>query len=69
MAAELETALSSHHHRLSAHGKLPAGGGGKIHRYLHHPVQEVFQRFLTRIKHIDSDMDAALHDLEIRHRQ
>ena len=25
-------------------------------RYLHHPVQEVFQRFLTRIKHIDPDM-------------
>ena len=27
-------------------------------------VQEVFQRFLTRIKHIDPDMDAALHDLK-----
>ena len=25
---------------------------------------EVFQRFLTRIKHIDPDMDAALHDLK-----
>ena len=33
-------------------------------RYLHHPVQNVFQRFLTRIKHIDPDMDAALHDLK-----
>ena len=33
-------------------------------RYLHHPVQDVFQRFLTRIKHIDPDMDAALHDLK-----
>ena len=29
-----------------------------------HPVQNVFQRFLTRIKHIDPDMDAALHDLK-----
>ncbi|MCB7372867.1 hypothetical protein LI003_23520, partial [Bacteroides caccae] len=27
-------------------------------------VQDVFQRFLTRIKHIDPDMDAALHDLK-----
>lgn len=33
-------------------------------RYLHHPVQEVFQRFLTRIKHIDPDMDAALQDMK-----
>lgn len=33
-------------------------------RYLHHPVQEVFLRFLTRIKHIDPDMDAALNDLK-----
>jgi hypothetical protein len=27
-------------------------------------VQDVFQRFLTRIKHIDPDMDAALNDLK-----
>ena len=27
-------------------------------------MQDVFQRFLTRIKHIDPDMDAALHDLK-----
>ncbi len=33
-------------------------------RYLHPPVQEVFQRFLMRIKHIDPDMDAALVDLK-----
>ena len=33
-------------------------------RYLHYPVQDVFRRFLTRIKHIDPDMDAALHDLK-----
>lgn len=33
-------------------------------RYLHPPVQEVFQRFLMRIKHIDPDMDAALTDLK-----
>lgn len=33
-------------------------------KYLHHPVQGVFQHFLTRIKHIDPDMDAALHDLK-----
>ena len=33
-------------------------------RYLHPPVQEVFQRFLMRIKHIDPDMDAALADLK-----
>ena len=33
-------------------------------RYLHPPVQEVFQHFLMRIKHIDPDMDAALTDLK-----
>ena len=33
-------------------------------KYLHHPVQVVFQHFLTRIKHIDPDMDAALQDLK-----
>ena len=33
-------------------------------RYLHPPVQEVFQHFLMRIKHIDPDMDAALVDLK-----
>lgn len=33
-------------------------------KYLHHPVQGVFQHFLTRIKHIDPDMDAALRDLK-----
>ena len=33
-------------------------------RYLNPPVQEVFQRFLTRIKHIDPDMDAALKELK-----
>ena len=51
--------------------KLTAGGFKNFQqaveenvRYLHHPVQEVFQRFLTRIKHIDPDMDAALHDLK-----
>ena len=27
-------------------------------------MQDVCQRFLTRIKHIDPDMDAALHDLK-----
>lgn len=32
--------------------------------YLHPPVQEVFQHFLMRIKHIDPDMDAALTDLK-----
>ena len=33
-------------------------------QYLNQPVQGVFQRFLTRIKHIDPDMDAALTELK-----
>ena len=32
--------------------------------YLNPPVQGVFRSFLTRIKHIDPDMDAALTDLK-----
>ena len=33
-------------------------------RYLNQPVQGVFQRFLTRIKHIDPNMDTALTELK-----
>lgn len=63
VAAELETALSvittayirTENFQLAAEENV---------RYLNHPVQEVFQRFLTRIKHIDPDMDAALTELK-----
>ena len=62
VAAELETALSVITTAYLRTENFQQAVEENV-RYLHHPVQEVFQRFLTRIKHIDPDMDAALHDL------
>lgn len=63
VASELETALSvittaylrTENFQLAVEENVP---------YLNPPVQEVFLRFLTRIKHIDPDMDAALLELK-----
>ena len=63
VAAELETALSVITTAYLRTENFQQAVEENI-RYLHHPVQDVFQRFLTRIKHIDPDMDAALHDLK-----
>ena len=63
VAAELETALSVITTAYLRTENFQQAVEENV-RYLHHPVQEVFQRFLTRIKHIDPDMDAALHDLK-----
>ena len=63
VAAELETALSVITTAYLRTENFQQAVEENV-RYLHHPVQNVFQRFLTRIKHIDPDMDAALHDLK-----
>ena len=63
VAAELETALSVITTAYLRTENFQQAVEENV-RYLHHPVQEVFQRFLTRIKHIDPDMDAALHALK-----
>ena len=62
VAAELETALSVITTAYLRTENFQQAVEENV-RYLHHPVQNVFQRFLTRIKHIDPDMDAALHAL------
>ena len=63
VAAELETALSVITTAYLRTENFQQAVEENV-RYLHHPVQDVFQRFLTRIKHIDPDMDAALHALK-----
>lgn len=63
VAAELETALSVITTAYLRTENFQQAVEENV-RYLHQPVQEVFQRFLTRIKHIDPDMDAALTDLK-----
>ncbi|MBQ3485042.1 MAG: hypothetical protein IJA77_06030, partial [Clostridia bacterium] len=63
VAAELETALSVITTAYLRTENFQQAVEENV-RYLHHPVQDVFQRFLTRIKHIDPDMDAALNDLK-----
>ena len=59
VAAELETALSVITTAYLRTENFQQAVEENV-RYLHPPVQEVFQRFLMRIKHIDPDMDAAL---------
>lgn len=63
VAAELETALSVITTAYLRTENFQQAVEENV-RYLHPPVQEVFQRFLMRIKHIDPDMDAALTDLK-----
>ena len=63
VAAELETALSVITTAYLRTENFQQAVEENV-RYLHHPVQDVFQRFLTRIKHIDPDMEAALNDLK-----
>lgn len=63
VAAELETALSVITTAYLRTENFQQAVEENV-RYLHPPVQEVFQRFLMRIKHIDPDMDAALADLK-----
>ena len=63
VAAELETALSVITTAYLRTKNFQQAVEENV-RYLHPPVQEVFQRFLMRIKHIDPDMDAALVDLK-----
>ena len=54
VAAELETALSVITTAYLRTENFQQAVEENV-RYLHHPVQEVFQRFLTRIKHIDPE--------------
>ena len=63
VAAELETALSVITTAYLRTENFQQAVEENV-RYLHRPVQDVFQRFLTRIKHIDPDMEAALNDLK-----
>ena len=63
VAAELETALSVITTAYLRTENFQQAVEENV-RYLHHPVQEVFQRFLMRIKHIDPDMNAALAELK-----
>ena len=63
VAAELETALSVITTAYLRTENFQQAVEENV-RYLHHPVQNVFQRFLTRIKHIDPDMNAALAELK-----
>ena len=63
VAAELETALSVITTAYLRTENFQQAVEENV-RYLHPPVQEVFQRFLMRIKHIDPDMNAALAELK-----
>ena len=63
VTAELETALSIISTAYLRSEDLQTAVEENIN-YLNPPVQGVFRSFLTRIKHIDPDMDAALHDLK-----
>ena len=63
IAAELETALSIITTAYLRSEDLQTAVEENIN-YLNPPVHGVFRSFLTRIKHIDPDMDAALVDLK-----
>ena len=63
VTAELETALSIITTAYLRSEDLQTAVEENIN-YLNPPVQGVFRSFLTRIKHIDPDMDAALVDLK-----
>ena len=63
VTAELETALSIISTAYLRSEDLQTAVEENIN-YLNPPVQGVFRSFLTRIKHIDPDMDAALTDLK-----
>ena len=63
VAAELETALSVVTTAYLRTENFQMAVEENV-RYLNQPVQGVFQRFLTRIKHIDPNMDAALTELK-----
>ena len=63
IAAELETALSIITTAYLRSEDLQTAVEENIN-YLNPPVHGVFRNFLTRIKHIDPDMDAALVDLK-----
>ena len=63
VTAELETALSIITTAYLRSEDLQTAVEENIN-YLNPPVQGVFRSFLTRIKHIDPDMDAALTDLK-----
>ena len=63
IAAELETALSIITTAYLRSEDLQTAVEENIN-YLNPPVHGVFRGFLTRIKHIDPDMDAALTDLK-----
>ena len=63
VAAELETALSVITTAYLRTENFQQAVEENV-RYLHPPVQEVFQHFLMRIKHIDPDMNAALAELK-----
>ena len=63
VAAELETALSVITTAYLRNENFQQAVEENV-RYLHPPVQEVFQHFLIRIKHIDPDMNAALAELK-----
>ena len=63
IAAELETALSIITTAYLRSEDLQTAVEENIN-YLNPPVHGVFRSFLTRIKHIDPDMDAALADLK-----
>ena len=62
IAAELETALSIITTAYLRSEDLQTAVEENIN-YLNPPVQGVFRSFLTRIKHIDPDMNAALAEL------
>ena len=64
VAAELETALSVITTTYLRTENLQQAVEENI-QYLNPPVQDVFWRFLTRVKHIDPDMDAALIELKL----
>ena len=63
VTAELETALSIITTAYLRSEDLQTAVEENIN-YLNPPVHGVFRSFLTRIKHIDPDMDAALTDLK-----
>ena len=63
IAAELETALSIITTAYLRSEDLQTAVEENIN-YLNPPVQGVFRSFLTRIKHIDPDMNAALAELK-----
>jgi hypothetical protein len=59
VAAELETALSIITTAYIRNEDLQTAVSENV-SYLNPPVRDVFQSFLTRVRHIDPDMDAAI---------